>query len=261
MKKLSAKLLMALLLISFTATTISAADWGLFDLKGKVKSVTYTKGECPFMWSNGKNAKITFSGDGKVNIPKGMKVVRNKQGHITNIQISSDVVYDQTIRRDSKERITYLCQSSEGASQWAEYEFYYNSKGYVSKVICEVGIFGCSETRTTTYTYQEYDDYGNWTKRSFKAVTKTICEASTPSTSSETGSETRTITYHEGAKKVKNTTTKKTTKSTDSKKSKDSKMSKDSKKSTKSKDSKKSSSKKDSKKSSSKGKSSKRSKK
>ena len=44
MKKLSAKLLMALLLISFTTTTISAADWGLFELKGKVKSVTYTNG-------------------------------------------------------------------------------------------------------------------------------------------------------------------------------------------------------------------------
>ena len=86
MKKLSVKLLMALLMISFTSTTISAADWGLFELKGKVKSVTYNKGNLPFILNNDKKInQITFSKEGKVNFPEDVKLIRNKRAHITEI--------------------------------------------------------------------------------------------------------------------------------------------------------------------------------
>ena len=258
MKKLSAKLLMALLLISFTTTTISAADWGLFELKGKVKSVTYYNGACHIDWEGyNQNTKITFSNDGKVNVPKGLKVIRNKQGHITEIQYISEkeVRSVQRVRRDSKERITYLSFDRIDACGSYQYNYTYNSKGYISKAIYETWEEGCTWTTTFTYTYQDFDENGNWTKRSFKAVTKEDCEDGKPSTSSSSGTETRKITYH----KTTASKDKKTTKSSDSKKST---KSTDSKKSSKSKDSKKSSSKKDSKKSSSsKSKSSKSSKK
>ena len=259
MKKLSVKLLMALLMISFTSTTISAADWGLFELKGKVKSVTYYN-EAGHIDLGGYST-ITFSNDGKVNVPKGWKVIRNKQGHITEIQYISEkeVRSVQRVRRDSKERITYLSFDPIDACGCYQYNYTYNSKGYISKAIYETSEGDCTWTTTFTYTYQDFDENGNWTKRSFKAVTKEDCEGEKPTTSSRSGTDTRKITYHDGAKKVKNTTTKKTKKT---KKSTDSKKSKDSKKSTKSKNSKKSSSKKDSKKSSSsKSKSSKSSKK
>ena len=164
MKKLSAKLLMALLLISFTATTISAADWGLFELKGKVKSVTYNKGNLPFILNENKNiTQITFSKDGKVNFPEDVKLIRNKRGHITEINYiykenNSETFTEYKIQRDSKERITYLSTGDYCAAPI--YDFYYNSKGYVSKATETIGEEGYSKTTTFTYTYQEYDDYG-----------------------------------------------------------------------------------------------------
>lgn len=83
---------MVLLLISLTTATISAADWGLFDLKGKVKSVTYTNGSCPYVWRDAKGYEVSvvsFSKEGKVIAPKGNKIIRNKKGHITDIQYHS----------------------------------------------------------------------------------------------------------------------------------------------------------------------------
>lgn len=217
MKKLSAILLMALLLISFTATTISAADWGLFELKGKVKSVTYNKGNLPFILNENKNiTQITFSKDGKVNFPEDVKLIRNKRGHITEINYiykenNSETFTEYKIQRDSKERITYLSTGDYCAAPI--YDFYYNSKGYVSKATETIGEEGYSKTTTFTYTYQEYDDYGNWTKRSYKAVAKEKVEGEKPTTSSYSGTDTREITYHEGAKKVNKTAnTKGTTK-------------------------------------------------
>ena len=236
MKKLSAKLLMALLLISFTTTTIFAADWGLFDLKGKVKSVTYSdynhnycnNSACPYYWgdwNSTKNKKVSFTKEGKVIIPKGNKIIRNKRGHITDIKfyyyhqaIGEWRWGSQEVRRDSKGRI-YSQTGVDTEVSWKTTHSY-NSKGYIYKSVEDIF---CAEVDGLkcyiTYTYQEFDDNGNWTKRSVKRKYNdgTV----------ETHTETRKITYY-GTSASKD---KKATKSTDSKKS------------TKSKDSKKSSSK------------------
>ena len=203
MKKLSAKLLMALLLISFTTTTISAADWGLFELKGKVKSVTYKKNSyydspCPYRWHDAKGNEVyvvSFSKEGKVIPSNGNKITRNKRGHITHIECLCEDPYEggtmwmyQKVARDSKERVTII--TSQGYECGWQTKFYYNSNGDINKSTVEE--YCNSDGITTyTYTYESYDDYGNWTKRTKKGD------------NGENITQTREITYHDGARKVK----------------------------------------------------------
>ena len=217
MKKLSVKLLMALLLISFTTTTISAADWGLFELKGKVKSVTYKNHDkygspCPYRWHDDKGNEVyvvSFTKDGKVIPPKGNKITRNKRGHITMIEsLCEDPIGGgttwlyQKVARDSKERVTII--TSQGIEYGGQTKFNYNSNGYINKAVDKC--YGGDESTTIfSYTYESYDDYGNWTKRSI--------ELKKEGGETETYTESREITYHEGAKKVNNaTSTKESTK-------------------------------------------------
>lgn len=249
MKKLNVKLLMALLLISFTSATISAADWGLFDLKGKVKSVTYKtsheyNNSCPYIWRDAKLNEVnvvSFSKEGKVIPPKGIKIIRNKRGHITDIKYLGELAEggtiwsSQEVARDSKERLTYLGQELYESS--CEYNHYYNEKGYVYKSVITGNVVEDEYKETITYTYDSFDDNGNWTKRTCKLVGKLTSGNGGyyDNGKKETYTETRKITYY-GTSASKD---KKATKSTDSKKSS---KSKDSKKSSTSKDSKKSSS-------------------
>lgn len=242
MKKLSVKSLIALLLITLTSTAISAADWGLFDLKGKVKSVTYMEQDnygsrYPYIWRDAKGNEVnivSFTKEGKVIPPKGIKIIRNKRGHITDIKyLGEDPVEggtiwsSQEVARDSKERLTYLRQELHESCY--EYNHYYNEKGLVYKTIINGDIVKDQFKRTITYTYDSFDDNGNWTKRTCKLVGKLTSGWGGYYGHSEkrTYTETRKITYY-GTSASKD---KKATKSTDSKKS------------TKSKDSKKSSSK------------------
>ena len=229
-------------------------DRGLFDLYGNVKSVTYSDWACPYQWGSiSKNTTISFNKEGKVNAPKkGTKIVRNSRGHITDIQTryhndsAGEYMWgSQEIKRDSKGRI--FSQTGEGAECSWTLTHTYNSNGYISKSVAKGYDNGDPYKIVYKYTYLEFDDNGNWTKR------KCTCDG-------ETTIETRKIVYYKTNNDKKSKDSKKSSK--DSKDSKKKKESKDSKKSSKSKDNKKSSSKKDSKKSSSsKSKSSKSSKK
>ena len=91
MKKLSAKLLMALLLISFTTTTISAADWGLFELKGKVKSVTYYNEAGHIDWEGWKYLEASI--DGTVKFPISVQYL------IRIMAVTPEERIDGTIKR------------------------------------------------------------------------------------------------------------------------------------------------------------------
>ena len=157
-----------------------------------------------------------------------MEITRNSRGHITSINSNiHDCFVNHKIARDSKERVTIITLSYSETTYDTQLKFYYNSNGDIYKSTEQTLWFnGNTSSETTTYTYQSYDDYGNWTKRTAKI-------------GKESNVETRKITYHNGAKKVDKTTTKKATKSTESKKST---ISSDSKKPSISKDSKKSSS-------------------
>ena len=132
----------------------------------------------------------------------------------------------QNIRRYSKERLTYRERARH--ESFEEYNHYYNEKGYVYKSVKTGNVVEDEYKETITYTYDSYDENGNWTKRTCKLVGKlTSGGGGYYDSKKETHTETRKITYYgTSASKDKNAT-----KSTDSKKS------------TKSKDSKKSSSK------------------
>ena len=56
------KLVVVLLMATLASATMIAADWNAFDLKGKVKSVTYYNYSSPYMWPyNDEVRKYSFN--------------------------------------------------------------------------------------------------------------------------------------------------------------------------------------------------------
>ena len=170
MKKSLLLLIIAIIALTSSINANAWTDRNTFNLKGPVKEVSdYTNGD------------LSFDIDGKI------------------IYEEDPNLYWATIERDKKGRIIYMSrvnyeynrngQVKETSCLGAGYEeikYYYNTKGQVIKEIVlskDCGDSPKHTTTTTTYTYQKFDKYGNWIKRTAKTgKTRTV--------------ETRTITYY-----------------------------------------------------------------
>ncbi len=169
------KSLLLLIVAIFTLTTAfdAKAEWtdrNTFGLKGPVKAV---------FENNSNYATWEFEEDGDIIYEEGD-------------------LYWQCILRDDYDRITQINgikysynnkgQIKEEHIRWTYATYTYNAKGQaIKKVECEEGPDG-RYTTTTTYTYQAFDSYGNWTKR-------------TAITGKKRAVETRTITYYSSSQK------------------------------------------------------------
>ena len=168
---------LSLLIIAFIAliTSINANAWtdrNTFGLKGPVKAVYDNYGE---LWG--------FEEDGTLYSRLGFQIIsdsRDKLGRITYIEASATTEF---FSYTYNQKGLLIKESYTGGNRgWQSTKKYtYNSKGQVIK---EVFSPEDGYRTTTTYTYQKFDSYGNWIKRTAKTGKKRTVE-------------TRTITYYE----------------------------------------------------------------
>ena len=171
------KSLLLLVVAIFTLTTAfnANAQWtdrNTFNLKGPVKAVYDEYGNA-----------MEFEEDGTLYLMKGIDIIidsRDKHGRITSINALAITEY---YRYTYNQKGLLIKENYTGGNRgWQSTTKYtYNSKGQVIK---EVHIDEDGYRTTTTYTYQAFDSYGNWTKRTAKTGRKSRVE-------------TRTITYYE----------------------------------------------------------------
>lgn len=194
MKTRVIRLMIALLLTTLSSATAMAEDWKIFDLKGKVKSVTYNDYTCPFLGvaSFGNGEVVTFDDSGRVIVPEDGNIIRDKNGVAINIQFyicegEIDDWMDQKLKYDTNGRLQKI---DSGGYECQRYrEFVYDPQGYVAKRMNIEEAEGEVHLEITTYEYISFDEEGNWTMR--KA--KTECDWADP----ETTIETRKIEYYE----------------------------------------------------------------
>ena len=170
------------------------SDWSIFELKGKVASVTYQDwGMCPFNGvkvNNNGSYVVSFDDSGNVVVPSDCRIIRDDKGVALEIQwyISEwDCWFGHELTYDSKGRLNnvvtdgYECVTSE--------ELHYDNQGRVSKKIrTQDGDGESGYTWETSYEYVAFDAQGNWTER----VATTVSDWD--GTNTET--ETRTILYY-----------------------------------------------------------------
>ncbi len=171
------KSLLLLVVAIFTLTTAfeASAKWtdrNTFNLKGPVKAVENQFNE-EFLESNEfkENGDIIFEEDPDI---YWANIDRDNKGRITYI---GGVEYSY----NNKGQVVKVYVT--GGQRESTTKYYYNAKGQVIKAIVQ----GCGPngdySYTTTYTYQKFDSYGNWIKRTAKTGKKRTVQ-------------TRTITYY-----------------------------------------------------------------
>ena len=166
------KSLLLLVVAIFTLTTAfdANAQWtdrNTFNLKGPVKTV----------YDNYGNAIWEFDEDGiYIKADYEESICRDRQNRITDIH-EEDGMSGKSYSYNSKGQVIKIIESAPNDYNTSKYT--YNSKGYIAKEHCT----GEWASYTTTYTYQKFDKYGNWIKRTAKNKYGTTVE-------------TRTITYY-----------------------------------------------------------------
>ena len=163
MKKTLSLIIIAIIALTSSINANAWTDRNTFNLKGPVKAV-YNNGSNYASLSFYENGGIIFEEDADL---YWATIDRDNKGRI--IYMSRE-----KYSYNSKGQVIKITGSGGGASYTTKYT--YNAKGQVIKEICDGEI--------TTYTYQAFDSYGNWTKRTAKTGrTRTV--------------QTRTITYYE----------------------------------------------------------------
>ena len=180
MKKTLSLIIIAIIAL---ATSINAsAQWtdrNTFNLKGPVENVY-----------DDINGNLYFEEDGTY-IPQEEdfgeeQVVYNNSNKIESIMIPPAECTDYKYNKKGQViKTNLLC----GNSDLTVTKYTYNTNGYIIKQIEQSGWstvsgFNVTSTIITTYTYQKFDSYGNWIKRTAKTGKKRTVE-------------TRTITYYE----------------------------------------------------------------
>ena len=162
MKKSLSLLIIAIIALTSSINANAWTDRNTFGLKGPVKSVIGNN-NCDEYLEFEENGDIIFEEDPDI--------------------------YWAFIERDNKGRITYYPREEYtynnkgqvstitivGGGRESITKLYYNTKGHVIKEI--------TGGKSTTYTYQKFDSYGNWTKRTAKTGKRSTVQ-------------TRTITYY-----------------------------------------------------------------
>ena len=169
------KSLLLLVVAIFTLTTAfdASAKWtdrNTFNLKGPVKAV---------IGNNNYDEYLEFEEDGDIIFEEDPNIYwanidRDNKGRIKSMTM--DKYYYNSMGLVTQ-------KETSGGGAYVITKFYYNAKGQVIKEVSSGdGPMG-RITTTITYTYQKFDKYGNWIKRTAK-------------TGKERTVQTRTITYY-----------------------------------------------------------------
>ena len=170
MKKTLSLLIIAIIALTSSINANAWTDRNTFGLKGPVKAVYYNGNDYASLEFY-KNGDIIFEEDPNI---YWANIDRDNKGRIKSMTM--DKYY-----YNSKGLVTQKETSGSGA--YVITKFYYNAKGQVIKEVSSGdGPMG-RITTTITYTYQKFDKYGNWIKRTAKTGKKRTVE-------------TRTITYY-----------------------------------------------------------------
>lgn len=171
MKTRVIRLMVALLVTMMASASAMASDLSAFDLKGRVKSVTYYNWSAPYTWFPwDENGQITYSFDtaGNVIVPQNMRVIRNSMGVAVDFQFYNCYWFSQKLTYNSNGKLKKV-ESGDEEHVW-HWEYFYDSNGRVCKKVLtafgEDGEGGFSSSKTTTYyEYVSFDAKGNWTER------------------------------------------------------------------------------------------------
>ena len=161
------KSLLLLVVAIFTLTTAfdASAKWtdrNTFGLKGPVKQVVGNNNYDVYLEFE-ENGDIIFEEDPDI---YWAFIERDNKGRITHYP-REEYTYN------NKGQVTTI--TIVGGGRESITKLYYNTKGHVIKEI--------TGGKSTTYTYQKFDSYGNWTKRTAKTGKRSTVQ-------------TRTITYY-----------------------------------------------------------------
>lgn len=164
-------------------------DLAYFELRGKVKSFTERNDDNSISYSFTEKGKWnTYNGRSIQNALSDVerdaqkRIIKYTEGEYDCID-SEEITYDSKTGWVSK-----IKHNGEGEDITT---FTYDEKGYLIKKVCEGESWemGAEEGEkfkdTTTYTYESFDEYGNWTARSAK------------SSDGRSWKETRRIKYYE----------------------------------------------------------------
>ena len=171
MKKTLSLLIIAIIALTSSINANAWTDRNTFNLKGPVKTVIGNN-NCDEYLEFEENGDIIFEEDPQI---YWARVDRDNKGRIIYMTMN-----EYTYNKKGQVAEVYLSQS--GASVTTKYT--YNAKGQVIKsVTTGDGPYG-KIREITSYTYQKFDKYGNWIKRTAKTgKTRRV--------------ETHTITYYE----------------------------------------------------------------
>ena len=172
MKKSLLLLIIAIIALTSSINANAWTDRNTFNLKGPVKAI----------YDNYGNELWGFEEDGTLYSRGGVQIIsnsRDKLGRITYIDASAITEF---FSYTYNQKGLLIKESYTGGNRgWQSTTKYtYNAKGQVIK---EVFSTEDGYRITTTYTYQKFDKYGNWIKRTAKNKYGTTVE-------------TRTITYY-----------------------------------------------------------------
>ena len=171
MKKTLSLLIIAIIALTSSINANAWTDRNTFNLKGPVKTVYDNYGNT--IWEFDEDGDIIFE---EVPDIYWAHIDRDNKGRIIYME-RLEFAYN------TKGQVKETCGSGGGATFQTKYT--YNTKGQVIKEVNSgQGPDGRHRTSTTTYTYQKFDSYGNWIKRTAKTGRKSTVE-------------TRTITYYE----------------------------------------------------------------
>ena len=202
--------------------TLRTPDLSLFNLQGPVEKINSSVDD-GFNVSFDKQGRITSivrgwseysisydsSESGKVMDSEGHKVKRDKEGRILNITAGEgcgDVAPGFYFKYAKGHVSEYTIESGECTGN-AQYNVKAtDDQGRITKLMLGCYDVDISVETTYTYTYTKFDEWGNWTERSYKEKNEVIEvvwdeereeEREDVQRSSNSGVETRVITYYE----------------------------------------------------------------
>ena len=164
MKKGTIRLMVVLLMAVMASATMKAADWGFYDLKGKVKRVTETVVDSRY--GDPFSHTIKFNASGTVLLDKGTKISRDKKGRIIKISVYSDEIEPMWLSTEYKYNAKgqVISSSGNGLESYGTTTYEYDYDGRLVKEVLSGEVEGTCYTSINTYTYHSFDSKGNWTK-------------------------------------------------------------------------------------------------
>ena len=165
-------------------------DLALFELHGPVKSVIYKDG-----WFSNELKRLSFDESGQLISVSSFRIIRDGKNRIKSFKGSDAEEIRMTY--NSQDKATKIFRGGHEFGQTTSIK--YNEKGFATSAY-ESGMSEMLEFKvSTSYKYKNEDKFGNWTSRSCVCTTTRIYHFDVPETSksTETSSETRTITYYE----------------------------------------------------------------